>query len=347
MPSRTTALPIIDVTSLGSYVFCQRAGVISYKQQGLERGNEEEPRIPNLSYLPEFSVAELEARFKLVFPPFLRYGLVSLIGFLLVWFVAAFISASLALLLLLAGSIIVWKAISDGLLLLAILAELSRYKEATPTPLDLTATEPIEVSWYSLVKAGYIPTKPQRYIEDESLNLRGQPWRILQSTDADRIPVFNYSGRNFVVRDSQKMRLTLYSHLCKVSRRGGKSDWGIILDVATRRCFAIPIDDNVRAEAIQELKKFSNLLDQDHQGIPVKIPAGSPCQNCRYGKPRPFVNGSSETVLVTGKIGANTQTGHNGQLVHCDCGDEFEWRPHHHYWEPKVANPLRSFAGPK
>ncbi|WP_345327668.1 hypothetical protein [Novipirellula rosea] len=323
---------MIDVTSLGSYVFCARAGVLSYKQQGLDSGNVEKPRVPNLSYVPAFTEDELKEEFDRIFPAFLRYSLSCLIGFLLLWVIAAFFSVSLSLLLLLPGSLLAWKATTDGLSLLAVLAELSRHKDATPSQLDSTATGPVEVSWYGLIKDGYISFKPKGRYEDLSLNLCGQPWRILQTTNADRIPVFNYSGSNFVIRDSQIMRLALYSHLCKKEFRGSKSEWGILLDVATKRCFAIPIDDHLRSKAIKELKRFSRVLDEDQNGQPVKTPAGSPCENCLFGKPRPFISGVSDTRFTTGPIGANTHSGHHGQPVHSDCGDKFDWRPHHRYW---------------
>ena len=331
--TRGQQLSPIDVTSLGSYVFCPRAGVIAYKQQGLQFDSEEEPRIPNMGYLPDFSVEELRERFEVVYPPFLRYTTGFCIGLILVWLVARFGSASLSFLLLLAILPIGWKAMVDGLALLAIIAELARYKQARPAILDPSVTKPIQVTWYELVKADYKPIKLRGRLEDQELNVTGHPWRILQTTDAVRIPVFNYSGGNFRIRESQVLRLAMYSHLCKVCMRGSKSEWGILLDVESKRCFAIPINDELRLKAILERESFEKVLDADREHKKVATPVGSPCQNCRYGKPRPFVQGESETVFNSGPIGAFTQRGPNGQLLHSDCGDEFEWLPPHRFWQ--------------
>lgn len=227
----------------------------------------------------------------------------------------------------------VWKAWTDGLTLLSILAELARYKRASPAVLSPQATEPVEVMWYDLVKAGYQPNKPRGRFEDQELELTGQPWRILQTTDGVRIPVLNYNGENFKVRDSHVMRLSLYSHLCKVCMPGSKSDWGILLDVESKRCFAIPINEQLRLNATLELDVFSQVLADDRELKKCSIPVSSPCLNCRFGKPRHFVPGDSETMLFAGAIGAFTQAGRGGHLVHSDCGDEFEWLPPHRYWQ--------------
>ncbi|MEO8271028.1 MAG: hypothetical protein ABI557_14995 [Aureliella sp.] len=330
-------LATIDVTSLGSYVFCRRAGVIAYNKQGLEVDGEEEPRKPNLGYMPDFSIAELRARFDDVFPSFLRYGLGFLIGFVIVSVIARIGSTSLSLLILLAILPVAFMAITDGLKVLWVLNELRRYKTAAPFILDPTAKKPVEVSWYALVKSGYIPIKPGSRLNDPDLNLTGKPWRFLQTTDGVRIPVFNYAGQNFQVRESQVMRLALYSHLCIVEMGGSKSDWGILLDVQSKRCFAIPIDDHLRTKAAIELGHFSKKLEDDRNGIAARIPVAAPCQNCRFGKPRPYVEGKSETTFCDGAIGAHTENGHGGQLVHSDCGDKFEWHPRHRYWEQRKA----------
>lgn len=326
-------LPPIDVTSLGSYVFCIRAGILAYNQQGLEVDQEEGPRKPNLGYLPDFSIAELEERFRAACPSFILHGVVFFIGFLIVSVIARVGSTSLWMLILLAFIPVAWQATTDGLLVLSILVELARYKTASPYTLDPSAKEPIQVSWYDLVKAGYIPVKPGARLDDPELNLTGKPWRFLQNTDGVRIPVFNYTGQNFKVRQSQVMRLALYSHLNRVMMGGSKSDWGILLDVKSKRCFAIPIDDHLRTRAILELSLFSKTLKSDRMGIKTPIPVGAPCKNCPFGQPRIYVEGESETVFFSGPYGACTEKGRRGQLVHSDCGDKFEWRPRHKYWD--------------
>ncbi len=336
MSQKQTLAPI-DVTSVGSYVFCRRAGVIAYNKQGLEVDGEEEPRKPNLGYMPDFSIAELGARFDDVFPSFLRYGLGFLIGFVIVSVIARIGSTSLSLLILLAILPVALKAITDGLIVLWVLIELRRYKTAAPFVLDPTAKKPVEVSWYALVKSGYIPIKPRSRLNDPDLNLTGNPWRFLQTTDGVRIPVFNYTGKNFKIRESQVMRLALYSHLCKVEMSGSRSDWGILLDVQSKRCFAIQIDDHLRTKAAIELGLFSQKLEDDCNRLKMPIPVAAPCQNCRFGKPRPYVEGKSETTFLSGEIGANTAKGRGGQLVHSDCGDKFEWHPRHSYWEQRKA----------
>lgn len=327
-------LPLpIDVTSLGSFVFCPRAGVIAYKQQGLKLNGDEEPRIPNLSYLPDFSVEELRVRFESVRPSFIRYMAASFLGLFIVWMLARFGSVSLSIMILVAILFIVWKALTDGLLLLSIVAELAKYKTASPAVLSPTATEPVEVMWYDLVKAGYKPHKPLGGLKDQDLDLTGHPWRILQTTDAVRIPVLNYNGDNFKVRDSQVMRLALYSHLCKVEMRGSKAEWGVVLNVETKRCFAIPINDQLRFKATVELGLFAAVLKADREQKKTPIPVASPCLNCRFGRPRPFIPGKSETVFFAEKISVYPHKGHNRELVHSDCGDKFEWLPPHRYWQ--------------
>lgn len=321
--------PPIDVTSLGSYMFCPRAGIIAYKQQGVKNTSEEDPRIPNLSYLPDFSVAELRAHFDAVFPRF-KICAIGTFG-LFFCFAAVYlfgwisIAAKIFFIMLLP----LWFLVSDGLVLLSIVDELFNYKNASPILLDPTSTKPIQVMWYDLVKSGYTPWKPHAKFEDHEFGITGQPWRILQSDAGVRIPVLNFSGGEFKVRESQVMRLALYSHLFKVNMAGSKSDWGIVLDVESKQCFAIPISDQLRMKARLELGHFEQLLESDRHGGKTKLLAPAPCANCRFGMPRRFVQGESETVLGSGPIGAFTQAGSSGQLLHSDCGDEFLWTPPH------------------
>lgn len=321
----------IDVSSLGSFVFCQRAGVIAFKKQGVDEFNEEEPRIPNLSYLPEFSEAELQERFEKLFPTLVRYSVAILIWFLIVALLAKIGSILLSFLLLVAMMPLAVKTFNDIILMIAILAELSRYKNSSATPLDSTATQPIKITWHGLISAGYTPIKPGSAIKDPELDLNGRPWRVLSNNDGVRIPVINSNSDELVIRDSHRIRLAAYCHLLDIQQKA-TADWGVVLDMKTKNGYAIPIGVVRRSEALAAFGRFRQVLEKDLQQIPLKIPVDAPCQNCRFGKPRLYVKGSSETTYRSGPIGANVENGHGNTKVHSDCGDEFEWRPLHNYW---------------
>ena len=322
------------MSTLGSFVFCKRAGVVAFMKQG-EIEEEEGPRIPNLGYLPIFDEEKLEERFKAILPSLKISWLITACGLTIEWFVYIFVSHSLFVFILPALFPAGYVAVRDTLILIEILAILSRYKSAVPTPLIEDAKGSHEITWWGLVKAGYRPIKPQAPFVDEDLQLGGLPWRLLSNSDGHRIAVIKHQGGELKIRDSHLMRLAAYSHLIRESEKAS-ANWGVVIDGKTLKGFAIRISQNDRAQALSRLAELRNVLSRFMQGNSPNKPGYRVCANCPFGYPKAYQIGVSESILSQKHFTPNLQLNRSERSVHSDCGDVFRWRPPHKYWEGNV-----------
>ena len=326
----TQPLPRIHVSSLGSFEFCPRAGVIAFNSQPDEE-HHEDPRVPNLSYLPMFDEEALHEKFKAIFPGLKLSWSVLIVSGILLLLIAQFGSTTLAVMLFLAILLMGFVALRDTFILISILAELSKYKHRPATPLDRSLNKELSITWWGLVKCGYKPIKPGASCVDIELGLSGKPWRLLTNNDGERIPVIGFHPIELDAKDSHRRKLAAYCYLLE-TQQSATADWGILLDLATRRGIAIPMGVLRQHQTLELLKAFRKVLGDRSVQLPIAIPPTNACQNCPHGKPRVYMLNSSETKNRRGTIGANTEKGKAGHLVHSTCGDEFHWVPPHNYW---------------
>ncbi len=322
----------IDVSTLGSHVFCPRAGVIAFGKQGTNN-QVENPRIPNLSYLPIFDERLLRDRFDAVLPSFKR-AMVSLAGgFAIFYFVSRTVSPTLGSCLSLALLPALYIVLRDARTLVAILAILSRSKRETPTPLLLDTTNSQRITWWGLHKAGFRSVMPKEPYRDEDLVLAGLPWRLLASNDGQRIPVIKHVGEPLKLNDSHRVRLAAYSHLIMKNEPSSLSNWGIVIDGTTLEGFAFPINETAREKAIFLVSDVRKTLKKRQLSLPIAEPDKRACLNCPYGYPRVYQFGFREWLRGDKKGNFYFHQNGNGNRVHSECGDEFEWKPPHKYWE--------------
>lgn len=322
----------IDVSTLGSHVFCRRAGILAFKKQG---SNERvsTPRIPNLSYLPLLDERVLRERFDAVMKSLKPAGVLAAGGTLIVFLIYQFVSRSLGAYLSLAIFPAFYVVQRDARSLIEILAALSNLKRQEPTPL-LRETESIQpVTWLGLLKAGYRSVEPKEAYRDEDLVLAGLPWRLLTTSDAQRIPIIRHVGGPLEVNDSHRARLAAYSRLIMKNEPSCLSNWGIVIDGSTLEGFAVRINHFDRDKVATQVSEIRETLEDHSFDIPIAEPNKRACLNCPFGSPEVYQIGFLDWFQGEKKQDIHLERTNDRRRVHCECGDEFKWRPPHSFWQ--------------
>lgn len=316
-------LQIVHVRSLGEFEYCSRAGIISVENQTQEGVDEDDSRIPDLSYTPLFEFQRLREE-------------VAASGSRLAQSLFLLFIVTIALLLVSRSAGLnhmypMWLSmILPGLMVqsawrtwLPLFSEYVAYRNATEGPLlHQQAAMAVEVDWRSLSKVYQVRFTQESYFDPE-LALAGRPWAILTWHNY-RIPVIR--SRHRQVAPGAKMthlrKLAAYCYLLRSQERC-QSDWGVVIYDDSRTGFAYPIDDVATNNMLRKLSALRKAFTDHLQGTrPAK---GEPeaCVHCPLNRRRTYSKGRSET-LVAGRpilpFVAKDKT-------HCDCGDRFEWTP--------------------
>lgn len=101
-PAASGDSPWIGIHVLSEFVFCPRAGVLSF-ELGSEETGEERDRVPPLDYLPDFELELIEERLQQEWQSVGRLLLGGIGALLIVFIVFGFLVRGVFLLLLLAG----------------------------------------------------------------------------------------------------------------------------------------------------------------------------------------------------------------------------------------------------
>jgi hypothetical protein len=213
----------IKVRTLGEFVFCPRAGVLSSL-----RTEDEEPEYdqPNLDFLPQYELRIIEEQLG----PHLR-KLAGSFLFLVVGLIFGGISLGMgwkwavlgaAVAIFFAGRFFRRELIA--VLTLASYRRQAMRAEPAEPPVDLDATMP--VNWWNLLQAGFDSIRPQEAFRAEDIQLAGTPWRVLRKGSL-RIPVIKLESARFEasrywVYPQHEVRLAAMP-TCSKSAKGAKS----------------------------------------------------------------------------------------------------------------------------
>jgi len=322
------ALTWVRVRTLGEFVFCPRAGILS--QASADDDDEPADERMNLDYLPEYNLALIEEELAVQLRRLAWWAVWSLCA--LFFFGASWWNDLPPILTwALAGPAVlcVWKTCQT---LAAVIILSDRRREA----LSAKAIEPPSdlkddhrVDWWELLKAGFESVAYLEPLRDEEWALAGKPWRVLKKGSLRipviRLPADNYHAGRYWVYEQHRIRLAAYAHLISECE-GGQTPYGVILFGGSTGGVAVPIlSVDVVVNKLDDLQRA---LDLERMHIPTPIPTDTKvCSGCPLGAPRVLTASDRNDAALGRKIHAIT--GPDGKAYRCDCGDRFKWIPPH------------------
>lgn len=354
--------PWIGVHAMTEFMFCPRAGLISY-ELGQEDDDEyyEEQRT-NLQYLPcynsseiatrlNWSINELQIRIAKRDESLLqqqqlwkkRLVVTSAIAFVAT-VVICFLGFNSWLHLLMAGIAYLFALSripkvyysdsnissleSDIKILQARRAAVLRAKPKEPDPL----TDNESVNWWDLLAAGFESVSYQEPLRDRKWRVAGRPWRVLKKGSL-RIPVWRRKDENASTRKLKGQhyaRMAAYCHLLEKAE-GGRSPYGIVL-LGREVYEGITVSNGVgsRAAFHKGLKEARHIVSSAKGGQNPSPPDQRNCLNCPKGKPFAYREGESDAR--TGRLNSPVNlhvSGIDRRYYHSECGDRFKWLPPH------------------
>jgi hypothetical protein len=257
--------PWIGIHVLSEFVFCPRAGVLTF-ELGHEDTGEERDRVPPLDYLPDFragvdrrtSATGVAGKSAVCCSEWNRH-VAGLLGVRSSWCVGYF------------DAVAAWPAADGGLgnsskhgkaiftLVLRRNEALKAVPEARPGP--RRTLQPVH--WWNLLKAGFTPVEYAGPHRDAATRLLGRPWRVLEKGSL-RIPVFRKLWGAAELYPQHFVRMAAYCHVIEQSE-GGHSPYGIILFGYGYTGCTVPNIAAHRHAFGEALEKARKLIDTVHK----------------------------------------------------------------------------------
>ena len=314
--------PPVGVHTLTEFIFCPRAGLISYEQRGEDQG-EDKPAI-YLNYLPQYDVLQMAA----TWDQLLTKIVVSLCVF------------GLLLLLMFLGDWFYWIMRFQAVVLSAWLLRLFRNlwilghriklaEKAVAWKPDANSNQQQSVNWWQLLKAGFVSHQYEDPLLDGLWRLSGKPWRVLAFENM-RIPVFRYRQYKGKIYSQHRARMAAYCQLIERAT-GASSPYGIILLGDSYEGISIPQSKENRELFYWQMTEFRKMIRAlNKERIIPAAPSPNQCQNCPIGKPIQY-NKRKTTNNQNGRplppcLSKGTKT---PIKYHSPCGDRYCWLPPH------------------
>lgn len=321
--------PWLTIHALSEFVFCPRAGVLTFETRG-EQPTEE--RSANLDFSLPYTLKELDKSLNRHLNRLWFWGAVA---------AAALGGAALAFWL---GRDL-WLVVPAVVLLLVArplrrhinaVSALSRIRavalsaQAAAGDIDFTDPSPQPVDWWELLAAGWISVPCHEPYRDEERALAGTPWRVLRRGSMT-IPVFKMTG---VAREEEPrlfaqhtVRMAGYCHLIETCE-GRESPAGVVLFGNTYQGRTIPNSPQAKAALADALAAARAILDGNDEPL-LDPPAAEICAGCPWGWPRRFRQFVTETEAAGELLPVFGTVAPDKLLYHSPCGDRFEWvAPH-------------------
>ena len=263
----------VRVRTLGEFVFCPRAGLLSHASADEE--DEPTDERMNLNFLPEYSLTLIEEQLAVQLGRLARWAAWAAGGFFLV--VVAVLN-ELPPMVPLALAVPTVLCVRKSLHALSAVVTLGDRRRdalaATPAepPADLADDSPVR--WWDLLKAGFESVPYLEPLFDEDLNLAGKPWRVLNRGSLRipviRLPADNYHAGRYWVYEQHRVRLAAYARLLAACE-GGQTPYAVVLFGGSYDGVAVPV---IPGEAVRaQLDELRRTLDLDKMAVPTPLPA--------------------------------------------------------------------------
>ena len=189
------AVSRVRVRTLGEFVFCPRAGLLSHASADEE--DEPTDERMNLNFLPEYSLTLIEEQLAVQLRRLTRWAAWAAGGlFLVVVAVSNELPPAVPLALAVPTVLCVWKTLQalSAVVTLGDRRRAALSATSTEPPADLTDDTPVR--WWELLKAGFESVPYLEPLFDGESALAGKPWRVLKKGSL-RIPVIRLPADNY------------------------------------------------------------------------------------------------------------------------------------------------------
>lgn len=313
--------PRIGIHTLSEFLYCPRAGLISFEQEYEDQGEDRPPIY--LDYLPQYDLTQMAAAWDERFRKLLIGGATMvLIPFTLLlgswWLVPVLVWECL---------LGIW-AFNLGRNLWRLALQIRLAEKAHAWKPDSTSNHEQPVDWWQLLKAGFVSHQYLEPLQESVWQLSGKPWRVLAYENM-RIPVFRYHQYSGQLYPQHRARMAAYCQLIERTT-GARSPYGIILLGNTFQGTTIPNSSENQQrfqQGVFAFRKMVRELKRERQ-IPAAPPPGL-CFHCPLGKPRVYRKGYTETYQAKKPLPPTLVRGRDRRRYHSACGDRFCWLPPH------------------
>jgi hypothetical protein len=322
------AVSRVRVRTLGEFVFCPRAGLLSHASADEE--DEPTDERMNLNFLPEYSLALIEEQLAAQLRRLARWAAWAAGGlFLVVVAVWDELTPLVPLALAVPTVLCVWKSLQA---LAAVVTLSDRRREAvsaTPAEPPAAVTDDVPVQWWELLKAGFESVPYLEPLFDGESALAGKPWRVLKRGSLRipviRLPADNYHAGRYWVYEQHRVRLAAYA-LLLAACEGGQTPYAVVLFGGSYGGVAVPVLP--AAAVVAKLDELRRGLDLERIGILAPLPTNpNVCSKCPLGRPGVVAAVDRKDAALGRKL--HVVTGPDGRAYHCACGDRFAWTPPH------------------
>lgn len=259
----------ISVHALSEFVFCPRAGLLSFESVPEDPGHDLGAQ--RLDYAPNYLKIKLQKEFlKLLgLAVLLLFTAVAAIGFC--WY-------SESPFRILGGFAIIYAFFNITPPVFIDLCRVSfvllKSTVASAREPDMQTPDLERIGWWQLVSAGFDVTVSEK-LTDPDCDLGGEPWRLMVK-GRTVVPVFlRRSERTEEVRLQHQIRMTAYCHLLELT--GSNSPFGVILDYGTEKCWIVKPTPVTWSQTLSALKRFRKVIQKatDEKSLPAEPNRGS------------------------------------------------------------------------
>lgn len=326
--AESNAAPWMGIHVLSEFVFCPRAGVLSF-EMGYGDTGEEQDHVPPLDYLPDFELELIEERLQQEWQEVTKLiGFGFAVGLVLIG-ATLFVHLLVGILLFAGCGGLTTELVRRGRVILELARRRDLALRAKPHLPDADDEHLQAVNWWALLKAGFCPVEYAGPHRDNDWRLLGRPWRVLEM-ESLRIPVFRKVWGAAELYPQHFVRMAAYCRVIEQAE-GGRSPYGIVLFGQGHDGCTVPNIDAHRErlqEALATARRLIEAVRKDEQA--VEPPSSlSVCSGCRLGLPREYVRGATEITANGRMLPVKCTKGADKKNYHSPCGDRFNWVPPH------------------
>ena len=325
--------PQIGVHVMTEFIFCPRAGLLSYEQQVEEEELERKHYLNFFPFLPRWNLQQIEKSLsqELMLFWLSAFALIASL-FLVRRELAIGVSFDRLNLQLGVGAVAVISLYFLLTLVQRVLVLMQRRKaakDAKPEEPDPDSPNNQPVNWWNLLKAGYDSIPYEEKLHDERWRFAGNIKRVLRKGGL-RVPVFRLRRNVRHLYRQHYARMAAYCHLLEVCE-GAESPFGVILFEGSFDGITVPNNSASQAAFYYGLREARKVIRQqrDRGSDPPSPERENICAGCKHGFPRVHRPKTKAMRCAGIPVPANITIGVDSRRYHSDCGDRFGWTPPH------------------
>lgn len=318
--------PWLGAHELSEYTFCHRAGLNTTHLEQADRGQDDN-HVPPLDFQPEYEPHAILHKMNVYSIRLLTWavGVLILTAMNVHWFRHHWFPWLLGFAFSI-GCLVL--GVSDASQLVYWCRQRWNSCVGEFTLPDPGNPNPEHVHWWQFHRAGFVSVSTSGGMQDEELQLAGQPFKLLQRGN-QYVPVFLRRGDGTNIYPQHFVRIAAYCLLLQ-RQTNGIAPYGLGLQAGTFDCVAIKFNresfDLLSLNLIDARRVLRNYSQLEQSPA---APKPQLCRKCPFGKP--LAVDSVESLMLREQTGVvpHANIGADGRRYHGHCGDRFRWMPPH------------------